>query len=507
MYICREQNISVMNIKILLFFILVVVVPLKAQPEAYFVHYGPEDGLPQHTITDILQDRSGFMWFSTWDGLSRFDGYTFKTYHLPGSTDIASQSSRIDHLFEDRYRNIWTLTYDNHAYRFDVRTETFTGTGAILDLEGHPFAASDIISSSNGNVWLLSEEDGCIVVTDSLFHADLYHTRKQNLTDNRVNGVHEDREGNCWILTGRGLTFLQAGGSVPIYYFHPETNTSFSDEFPFFCVKELNEEIWFGADKGVIWRYDKKKGSFHPLHTGLTTDVIAIDEISTDKIAVISSLSGFVIYNTHDSSVEIYNRQTIPEMTSAQIFSYYLDKNRNLWFETDHLGVARFNPYSRQYLHYKPFIESTETSVFPPNFFIFEDIEDRLWIHPRGGGFSLYDPETDHLIPFYNEPFSPSWLFSNMMHSAYSDRQGNLWMCTRSHGLEKVIFFDDSQFRSILLNDNIHSTISNDVRPIFEDSQGTIWAATKDGMIHLYDASLKERVFSPRRKTSVRAIR
>lgn len=482
-----------MNIKILLFLILVVVVPLKAQPEAYFVHYGPEDGLPQHTITDILQDRSGFMWFSTWDGLSRFDGYTFKTYHLPGSTDIASQSSRIDHLFEDRYRNIWTLTYDNHAYRFDVRTETFTGTGAISGLEGHPFAASGIISSSNGNVWLLSEEDGCIVVTDSLFHANQYHTRNHNLTDNRVNGVHEDSEGNCWFLTGRGLTFLEAGSSVPIFYFHPATNTPFSDEFSFFCVLELNEEIWFGADKGVIWRYDKKKGSFHPLHTGLTTDVIAIDEISTDKIAVISSHSGFVIYNTHDGSVEIYNRQTLPEMASAQIFSYYLDKNRNLWFETDHLGVARFNPYSRQYLHYKPFIESTETSVFPPNFFIFEDIEDRLWIHPRGGGFSLYDPETDHLVPFYNEPFSPSWLFSNMMHSAYSDRQGNLWMCTRSHGLEKVIFFDDSQFRSILLNDNIHSTISNDVRPIFEDSQGTIWAATKDGMIHLYDASLKEK--------------
>lgn len=484
---------SMVNRTILMFLILLVVAPLQAQPEAYFIHYGAEDGLPQHTITDILQDRSGFMWFSTWDGLSRFDGYTFKTYHLPGSTDVTSQSSRIDHLFEDRYSNIWTLTYDNHAYRFDVETETFTGTGAIPGLEGHLFAASGIISTPKGNVWLLSEEDGCIVVTDSLFHADLFHPRNQNLTDSRVNGVYEDREGNSWILTGRGLTFLQAGSGVPVFFFHPATYSVFSDEYPFYCVTELEEEIWFGADKGVILRYDKKRERFYPLHTGLTSDVIAIEEISTDKIAVISSMSGFIIYNTHDGSMEVYNRHTLPEMAFGQIFSCYLDRSRNLWLETDHLGVARFNPYSRQYHHFRPYVESTETSVFPPNFFIFEDREDRLWIHPRGGGFSLYDTQTDQLVPFYNKPFSPTWMFSNMMHSAYSDRQGNLWMCTRSHGLEKVIFIDDSQFRSILLNDNIHSTISNDVRPIFEDSRGVIWVATKDGMIHLYDGSLQEK--------------
>src|SRR5690554_2505503 len=84
-------------------------------------------------------------------------------------------------------------------------------------------------------------------------------------------------------------------------------------------------------------------------------------------------------------------------------------------------------------------------------------------------------------------------MFSNMMHAAYSDRQGNLWMCTRSHGLEKVIFYDESKFRSIQLNSNINSTISNDVRPIFEDSLGNIWAATKDGRIHVIDSHLEKK--------------
>lgn len=473
--------------------ILLTATLLQAQPEAYFVHYGAEDGLPQHTITDILQDQNGFMWFSTWDGLSRFDGYTFTTYHLPGSTESASQSSRIDHLFEDCYRNIWTLTYDNHAYRFNVQTGTFTGTEAISGLEGNPFAVSAIFPAPRGNVWLLSKKDGCIVVTDSLFQTQVFHPRNKNLSDSQVNEVYEDQDGNSWILTGNGLTVLHYSSSTPQFYFNSLTHTSFTDKHPFFSVMEKSEEIWFGADKGMIWRYDKKNDTFLPLQTDLSSNVIAIKEISTEKIVIVSSFSGFVIYNTHDGSMEVYNNATLPEISSSQIFSCYVDRNRNLWIETDRLGVAKFNPYTLQYRHFMPFIESTETSVFPPNFFIFEDKEDRLWIHPRGGGFSLYNRSLDQLTPFYNEPFSPTWMFSNMMHSAYSDKQGNLWMCTRSHGLEKVIFFDDTQFRSIQLNDNIHSTISNDVRPIFEDSRKNIWAATKDGMIHLYDDALNEK--------------
>lgn len=481
-----------MILVILVVFILSVVPSIQAQPDAYFVHYGAEDGLPQHTITDILQDQNGFMWFSTWDGLCRFDGYTFTTYHLPGSADIASQSSRIDHLFEDRYRNIWVLTYDNHAYRFNVQTWDFTGTGAIPDLGGYPFTASGIIPTPNGNVWLLSEQDGCIMVSDSLFNATVFHPLKQNLTDSRVNKVFEDSEGNCWILTGGGLTFLKSGSKVPLFYFHASTQTVYESESPFFCATELEKEIWFGTANGLIWRYDKKRETFQPLYTGLTSDVISINVISTEKIAIVSSLSGFIIYNAYDGSMEVYNHQTLPEMNSCQIFTCYVDGSRNLWIETDQLGVGKFNPYTRQYRHFRPYIESAETSVFPPNFFIFEDRKDRLWVHPRGGGFSLYDRLEDQLVPFYNEPFSSSWMFSNMMHAAYSDRQGNLWMCTRSHGLEKVIFFDDTQFRSILLNHNIHSTICNDVRPIFEDSNHYIWVGTKDGNIHVYSSGMKE---------------
>ncbi|MEN6589076.1 MAG: two-component regulator propeller domain-containing protein, partial [Proteiniphilum sp.] len=357
---------------------------LMSQPEAYFKHYGFEDGLPQHTITDILQDEKGFMWFSTWDGLSKFDGYTFTTYHLPSGNITASKSSRIDNLYEDKYNNIWALSYDNQAFRFNVETASFLGTNAIEACKGSTFAANQIVPLESGKVWLLSEKDGCIVIIDSLFNAEIYNTGNQNLTDNYVHAIHEDRERNSWILTNRGLTMVPADGSEPVFYFHPLSTGRF------------------------------KENAFTQLFTGITSDIKSIREISSEKILILSSHSGFVIFNTYDGRMEYYNSATMPEIKSDRFITSYIDHLKNVWLETDQLGVSKFNPYTGKYIHFTPFIESTESNVFLPNFFIFEDKEDRLWVHPRGGGFSLYDKTNDRLIPFYNDPSSSSWMFSNM---------------------------------------------------------------------------------------------
>jgi len=93
-----------------------------AQYECYFEHYGAEDGLPQHTVMDILQDKKGFMWFTTWDGLCKFDGYKFITYRLSPNTNPEAKSNRLDYIYEDKYNTIWILSYDKQAYRFDPQT-------------------------------------------------------------------------------------------------------------------------------------------------------------------------------------------------------------------------------------------------------------------------------------------------------------------------------------------------------------------------------------------------
>lgn len=71
-------------------------------PVCHFEHYSTDDGLPQFSITDIIQDRKGFMWFATWDGFSKFDGYTFRNFKVRRGDAYQMNSNRIQHIYEDR---------------------------------------------------------------------------------------------------------------------------------------------------------------------------------------------------------------------------------------------------------------------------------------------------------------------------------------------------------------------------------------------------------------------
>ena len=140
---------------------------LKAQPEGSFTHYSSDDGLSENTVMDMLQDSRGNMWFSTWNGINKFDGYTFKTYKARQDNQIALTSNRMDHMEQDRYGFIWVQTYDDRAFRFDPRTEVFESVPA----EGEPgsqMAVSSIKVLADGTVWLLSGREGALrVTTDS----------------------------------------------------------------------------------------------------------------------------------------------------------------------------------------------------------------------------------------------------------------------------------------------------------------------------------------------------
>ena len=131
-----------------------------AQPECYFEHFGVEDGLPQHTVMDILQDKNGFMWFATWNGLCKFDGYKFVTYRLSPDINPEGKSNRFDQISEDQYNNIWVLSYDDQAYLFNPQTELFTGVQSLEYYNNRPFYTTKILHTKSGKTWLISEENG-----------------------------------------------------------------------------------------------------------------------------------------------------------------------------------------------------------------------------------------------------------------------------------------------------------------------------------------------------------
>lgn len=94
-----------------------------AQPICQIQRFSAYNGLAQRSVTNILQDSKGFIWFSTWNGLNKFDGYTFKNYKAFPGDGCTLTSNRIAKIIQTQTCDIWCQTYDSRVYLFDSRRE------------------------------------------------------------------------------------------------------------------------------------------------------------------------------------------------------------------------------------------------------------------------------------------------------------------------------------------------------------------------------------------------
>ncbi len=121
--------------RILKLFLLTILLTLLASAQVtyaqggdnlYFEHLSVEDGLPHTNVWDILQDHHGFMWFTTEEGLAKYDGYEFIVYKHDPSDPNSLSSTAVYALYQDNLHNLWITTPNSGINKFDPATETFT---------------------------------------------------------------------------------------------------------------------------------------------------------------------------------------------------------------------------------------------------------------------------------------------------------------------------------------------------------------------------------------------
>ena len=98
---------------------------VSAREHYVIQHLSIKDGMSQNTVMAILQDKQGFMWFGTWDGLNRYDGYEFKVFKAMSNGVAAQVNNRVVTIYEDEKEQLWWSTYDGHYYRLNaLRNQT-----------------------------------------------------------------------------------------------------------------------------------------------------------------------------------------------------------------------------------------------------------------------------------------------------------------------------------------------------------------------------------------------
>ncbi|MDL2304390.1 response regulator [Bacteroides sp. OttesenSCG-928-D19] len=460
-----------------------------AQYNCSFTHYSAENGLSQNTVMSILQDRKGFMWFASWGGLHKFDGYGFKIYKTDPKNNVGLSHNRINDIHEDKYGYLWLLSYDDKAHRFDPSTETFM---QVPSAEGdHYVNISSIKVLPNGVVWLLTEHRGAMrVTTDRVSHAlktTYYSEESDFIPAHDVRDVFYDQAGNEWILGNNGLGVFRQGSEVPEIFFSEKGKSSDSYQ-RFYSACESVDEVYFGSDNGRVWRYKKENNRFVLLQLPAASNIVAVHCVTPRELFVATSTDGFFTYRIDTEEITAYAPQRYKEFSGMPVLSVYKDQSSEMWFEQEILGkVLHFNPVTKVLKLESLHVEPAPANRALPSFHIHEDANGYTWVHPYGGGFSFFDRKKNKLIPFFNDPTSGNWHFSNKIHSAYSDTQGNLWMCTHSKGLEKISFHDSPFKMKALIDVSTHESLSNEVRALYEDADQHLWVGLKDGYLRIYD--------------------
>ncbi|MGL5272478.1 MAG: ligand-binding sensor domain-containing protein, partial [Phocaeicola sp.] len=193
----------------------------QAQPNCTITHYSSEVGLSQNSIMSMVQDQDGFLWFSTWNGINKFDGYEFKVYKERQENSLGLINSRVDLLKVDKYNFIWLQTYDDRICRLNPRTEQFEQVNA--EGVGNELNYNNIKVLSNGIVWLFSSTEGATrVETDSItkqWKAINYATNHQGNLSGKVNHVFLDSKNQEWLLTSNGLLKITKQQPEGVAYF------------------------------------------------------------------------------------------------------------------------------------------------------------------------------------------------------------------------------------------------------------------------------------------------
>jgi len=447
-------------------------------------YLGIEQGLSNNYVTAIYQDRMGFMWFGTFDGLNRYDGYQFKTYRNRPGQETSLPDNRITDIIEDTTGRIWVATKIGAAV-LDYNEQTFQSLRLLQDKAGNSaidFAINGFAVNANGSLFAASEKRGLLAIETRskaipvATSIPLIHHGHRTVNYD-VQGVDIDPEDRLWmIIKDIGVAYYDKTNHVV----RIKTNRVQSAR----CIQaSANGGIWIGTEEG-LFRYDPATDDLthYTVKSGLSHDrVTALRKTKENKLWVCTDGGGITIIDLKSRRFTyLLGHDDGGPLSSKAVFAVYEDPQSRQWIGTLRGGVNIIDPQAQKFgliRHNTP-----EGKTSSKNFILsFAEGKDHsLWIGTDGGGLSHWDRRTDQFQFFEHQPEVPGSLSSNFVTSILQDEQGQLWVGTYGGGINRW----DAQNRRFISYPCFHPEKGNkyaNIWQLLEDSKGRIWAATLDG--------------------------
>lgn len=468
---------------ILLLFILFIVKIADAQ-QIYFRNYSATDGLCSNTVWCISQDDQGYMWFGTKNGLSRFDGYKFKSYQFNKNIQGSIGNNFIRAICRFDAKTYWIGT-EGGLYILDLEKETFRTFKPIL----HQYIY-DVIKTRDGRIWVGTAHKGVYCYNPADKSLKKYLNNNLGIVlSNDVRKLAEDDNGNIWIGTlGSGVKVLNPRtGKVTTYN---SQNSNLSSDFIITIYNDLKGNVWVGTLKGGMNVWYKGANKFKSYRKGgpnsLNDDIVrVICQYTPDKL-YIGTEKGLSIFNITTDSFETYTTKSNDPLSISDnaVYAIYRDSQGIFWIGTYFGGVNYFQGKKENFELYYPTGETNSLTGKAVSCFL-EDKPGKFWVGTEDGGLNYFDAnnKTFKSFPFDSKQEKLSY---HNVHALFKDSKGNLWIGLFTGGLNIYNPATGKIRRYKRIQGDTTSLANNTIYDIYEDKRHTIWIGTVHG-VNIYD--------------------
>jgi len=380
---------------------LLLLIPCKAQqnaPNYYSQNYNLESGLSQSVVTDIQEDKRGFLWFGTFDGLNRFDGNEFKIFRFDPNDSASIPSSKIESIFYDEDHHLWLRT-PNTLSIFNIETGQVSATKIT-----EKFQFQSACLDGDDNIWSLSKFGQLVKMDRNEFNILFTSRAKIDL---------EPKEKIINSFYHKGLIYLIGKSSNCYQYSISEKKwrvfrSEFGSSGAIFmsAAFDQKEKIYIGSMETDLIEFNLSSEEFtiSEINT-LGEFIIGINQVRFDKtkreLLISSYGQGFFTFNPTTKRLDRFHKGSsqIP-LTSNYPLSIFRDKNNILWIGYDGKGIDVFDPNIKKF---KPLLKESPKEEYNLKFVrkIIEDDEGLLWFGTAGSGLVSYDRSVDS-FQFYN---------------------------------------------------------------------------------------------------------
>lgn len=493
------------------------------QRDITFERLTVKQGLSQGTILCILQDRRGFMWFGTEDGLNRWDGHSFKIFRANPRDTASLVRSYVEALYEDKEGTLWVGTKGGLC-RFNRASETFTtyrADGKPQSLS-HSYITSIVDDARGEYLWVGTYGGGLCRMDKKTGQFKTYRKsvgKEGALHSDIVWRLAADKSGAIWVGTYDGGLYRYMSASDNFLRFSSDSSSSVSlgkNDIQALWTDRLGF-VWIGTNRSGLWRFEYRPISRSGEFKHFASDPANPSTIGSSKVsAVIETRSGVIWAATDnglssmDRALEQFRtyrkeRSTAESLVNDEVLSLYEDRSGTVWVGTRD-GISFFNPNTQKFLTYQALPNQVRGLSNNAVWAFAEDKEGKIWIgtedglnrmesQPLSGGSGIFEV-------FRANDIFPNQLEENFISALCVGRDGTLWIGTDGSGvyaLRQTSVYGKASFEHYLAQEgDPNSLTGNSVSKIIEDRDGKIWIATYGGVNRLegIDASGKAQFTS-----------